>query len=112
MATPEDNGQSKPEDLTYHEKIKSVSDVMLSIEDEINAIKTGELKESQGRLVMKGRGYQLKAVDLYLQAARIEPKLRSQLAKRMGRVIDVTPPPPPKIAAPEQPLDQPDKADA
>ena len=40
---------------------------------------------------MKGRSLQLKGIDLYLQAARLEPKLRPQLDKRMGPAIDVSP---------------------
>ena len=80
-------------DLTVDERIMTVSGLMVSVEDEIAAIKSGDLKEAQGRLVMKGRSLQMKGIELYLQAARIEARLRPGLAKRMGdsrKVIEAT----------------------
>jgi hypothetical protein len=72
------------QDLTTNGKIQTVSDLMVNIEDEINAIKSGELKEGQARLVMRGRTIQMKGLELYLQAARIEANLRPALGRRMG----------------------------
>ena len=74
------------QDLATNEKVKTVSALMVSIEDEIAQIKSGELKETQGRLVFKGRSLQMKAVEIALQAARIEVSLRRDLAKRIGTV--------------------------
>lgn len=81
------------EDLTTNRKIQTVSQLMMSLEDEIAAIKNGDLKENQGRLVLKARGLQIQGVQLYLQAARMESKLRPQLVERMGKVIDLIPAP-------------------
>lgn len=78
----------KTTDLTVNDKVKSVSGLMLSIEDEIAQIKSGELKEAQGRLVFKGRSLQMKAVEIALQAARLESSLRKDLAKRIGPVVE------------------------
>ena len=71
------------DDMTGNGKIQTVADLMLSIEDEIKAVKSGDLKEAQARIIMRGRTLQLKGVELYLQAARFEAKLRPGLVKRL-----------------------------
>ncbi len=78
----------KTVDLTVNDKVKNVSGLMISIEQEIEQIKSGEIKEGVGRLVFKGRSLQMKAVEIALQAARLESSLRKDLAKRIGPVID------------------------
>ncbi len=95
------------EDLTANHKIRTVSELMVSIEDEINAVKSGEINDSRARLIFRGRTLQLKAAEMYLAAARMESKLRPQLAQRMGGlVIDHKPapekiePPTPEVAEP------------
>lgn len=78
------------EDLTNNVKVRTVSDLMVSLEDEIAAIKDGTLKDSTARLVLRGRAIQMQAVGMYLQAARIEASLRPALGRRMG-IVDVKP---------------------
>jgi len=72
------------EDLTLEPKVAGMNQLMASIEAEIIAVKSGELKEATARLVFKGRSLQMKGLDLYLQAARMESKLRRGLRVRMG----------------------------
>jgi len=80
--------EKKGVDLAVNEKVKNVSGLMISIEEEIAQIKSGEIKEGVGRLVFKGRSLQMKAVEIALQAARLESSLRRDLAKRIGPVVD------------------------
>lgn len=75
-------------DLTVNDKVRTVSGLMISIEDEIEKIKSGELQEGKGRLVFKGRQLQLKAVEIALQGARLESSLRKDLPRRIGPVIE------------------------
>lgn len=62
--------------------INTVSDMMLSLQAEIDAVKDGTLDESKARIVLKGRGLQLKTAELQLQYARLtkgrvpDPELR------------------------------------
>ena len=79
--------EKKGVDLAVNEKVKNVSGLMISIEEEISQIKSGEIKEGVGRLVFKGRSLQMKAVEIALQAARLESSLRRDLAKRIDLTI-------------------------
>lgn len=63
---------------------KSVNELMGDIEAEIAAIKDGTLSEAKARVVAKNRDMQLKAVELILQAARIEARFRPVLGERLG----------------------------
>ena len=71
-------------DLAKNPQIKSVSELMETLEGEIAALKDGTLKESTGRLVMQGRRMQFRAVELVLQAARLNAGLREELIRRIG----------------------------
>lgn len=51
--------------------ITTVSDMMLALQSEIDAVKNGTLDESKARIVLKGRGLQLKTAELQLQYARL-----------------------------------------
>lgn len=51
--------------------ISTVSDMMLALQEEIDAVKSGTLDESKARIVLKGRGLQLKTAELQLQYARL-----------------------------------------
>lgn len=51
--------------------ISTVSDMMLALQEEIDAVKAGTLDESKARIVLKGRGLQLKTAELQLQYARL-----------------------------------------
>lgn len=53
------------------DQIKSTSDMMLSLQDEINAVKNGTLTESQARVVFRGRALQLKTAELNIQYQRL-----------------------------------------
>lgn len=63
---------------------RTINDLMDDLETEIADIKSGELSESKARVVAKNRGMQLKAVELILQAARIEARFRPALGERLG----------------------------
>lgn len=62
--------------------ISTVSDMMLALQSEIDAVKAGTLDESKARIVLKGRGLQLKTAELQLQYSRLtkgripDPELR------------------------------------
>lgn len=51
--------------------ITTVSDMMLALQNEIDSVKDGSLDESKARIVLKGRGLQLKTAELQLQYARL-----------------------------------------
>lgn len=63
---------------------RTINDLMDDLENEIAAIKSGDLSEAKARVVAKNRGMQLKAVELILQAARIEARFRPALGERLG----------------------------
>lgn len=52
-------------------KIKTVSDMMMALQQEIEDVKSGTLDESKARIVLKGRALQLKTAELQLQHARM-----------------------------------------
>lgn len=88
---------AKPVDLKNTQQIATVTDLMLAVQDEIVAIKNGTLDGKVGALVMRGRGLQLRAVELTLQAARLDTKLRAGLQRRIGELPareEVKPTPP------------------
>ena len=73
-----------------HHGVRTVNDLMQSVEEEINALKDGTLNESKARVIAKNRDIQLKAFELVLNAAKLEAKLRPELTRRVG-LIDLTP---------------------
>ena len=70
--------------LLDSKRIRTVSDLMVDLEEEIGQIKSGALKEGAARLVMTGRRLQMRAVEITIQAARLETSLRPYLAKRIA----------------------------
>jgi hypothetical protein len=72
-------------------RFRDVNQVMDDIENEISAIKSGDLSESKARVVAKNRQMQIDAINLLLQAARIEARFRPALAGRLG--LEVIPEP-------------------
>lgn len=52
-------------------QVETVSDYMRTLEDEIAAIKSGELSENKGRVIFRGRALQLQAAALNLQYKRL-----------------------------------------
>lgn len=50
---------------------ESVSEMMVALQNEIDGVKDGTLEESKARIVLKGRGLQLKLAELQLQYARL-----------------------------------------
>lgn len=75
-------------------RFRDVNQVMDDIENEIQSIKDGELSESKARVVAKNRQMQIDAINLLLQAARIEARFRPALAGRLG--LEAIPPTEPK----------------
>ena len=63
---------------------RTINELMDDLEGEISAIKSGDLSEAKARVVSKNRGMQLKAIELILQAARIEARYRPALSERLG----------------------------
>lgn len=51
--------------------IKTVSDMMKALQEEIEAVKAGTLSESAARMVFRGRDLQLKTATLNLQFQRL-----------------------------------------
>jgi len=70
--------------VTAIPRFTNIVDLMDHIEIEIAEVKTGDLSESKGRLVVKNRDLQLRGVQLLLQAARLESKLRPAMMERLG----------------------------
>lgn len=70
--------------ITIVKRFRDVNQVMDDIENEIAAIKCGDLSESKARVVAKNRQMQIDAINLLLQAARIEARFRPALAGRLG----------------------------
>jgi hypothetical protein len=65
-------------------RFRDVNHIMDDIENEIQSIKDGDLSESKARVVAKNRQMQIDAINLLLQAARIEARFRPALANRLG----------------------------
>lgn len=72
------------ENLARDSRIQTLSDLMQALEDEIGAVKTGDLKEKQAAHVLRGRSLQIRVLDIGVQAARLETKVRGPLFQRMG----------------------------
>ncbi len=89
MSTPT-NGlpeqQQSQQDLTKAPRIQTVVELVSAVGDEIEAIKAGTLEAKIGSLVLRGRGLQLRGVELTLQAARLDTKLRAGLSRRIGEL--------------------------
>ena len=58
------------------EQIKSIGDMLRSMQGEILDLKAGKLSESAGRVISRFRALQLKAAELSLQYARLDRRLR------------------------------------
>lgn len=54
------------------DQIKTVSDMMKALEEEIAAVKSGAMTEGVARMVFKGRALQLNTAQLQLQHARLQ----------------------------------------
>lgn len=75
-------------------EFRTVNDLLLEIEGEIEGVKSGELNESKARVVAKNRQLQLQGFQLILQAARIETRFRGELGKRIGITASLLDQPP------------------
>lgn len=62
----------------------SINHLMDDLENEIEAIKNGNLSEAKARVIAKNRQMQIQAVELILAAARIESRFRPALGERLG----------------------------
>lgn len=52
-------------------QIKTVSDMMTQLQEEIEQVKTGGIDESKARVIARFRGLQLKTAELNLQFNRL-----------------------------------------
>jgi hypothetical protein len=64
------------ENLTKDARIQTVAELMGSLEEEITMIKAGQLKAAEGNVIMRGRGMQIKGVELFLAACRLKPQMQ------------------------------------
>lgn len=71
-------------DLSKEEKIQTVNDIMVQIQGEVEALKSGDLPIDKARAVTSMRKLQLQGVSLHLQAARIEARMRPLVGSRFG----------------------------
>lgn len=78
--------QATPVDLTT--KVQTISDMMIEMQTDMQAIRSGEMKEGTARLLIPMHRNKLRAVDAILAAARIDVGIRAQLAARIGRVTE------------------------
>ena len=53
------------------DQIKTTSDMMAQLQEEIEAVKSGTLEESKARVVSRFRALQLKTAELQLSYARL-----------------------------------------
>lgn len=58
--------------------MKNVSDMMLALQEEIEAVKAGTLNESQARVIFKGRELQLKTAELNLKFQRLHKGIKPE----------------------------------
>lgn len=72
--------------LTKTTSISSVTELMNKVEAEIAAVKTGELPESQARVIVRYREVQMNGFQTALRAARLDASLRTDLASRIGKL--------------------------
>ena len=66
------NPAGNPKELAAIPSIRKVSDFMLDLEMEISAIKAGTLKVEEGKVIMSARKLQMRAIEVYLQAMRLQ----------------------------------------
>jgi hypothetical protein len=71
-------------DLTTTRKVKAMNEIMLDLESEIGDIKSGRLAESKARIVSTYRRMQLRTLEIYLAAVRLERRMLPGLAAKMG----------------------------
>lgn len=64
--------------------LRTINDLMMSVELEIDSLKDGSLSEARARVIAKNRDIQLRAFELVLNAAKLEAKLRPELTRRLG----------------------------
>jgi hypothetical protein len=80
------------------DQIRTVSDMVKAIQDEIDNLKTGALPADTARTVFRGRALQLKAAELNLQYQRInrqaqKPKEPRELNLLNGNMEPIAPTP-------------------
>jgi len=100
MADETKNGQPEVKDLTQSHRIQTVAELVGAVAEEIDQIKSGVLEPKLGSLVLRGRGLQLRAVELTIQAARLDTKLRPGLGRRIGELAPIEK----EVKKPEPPL--------
>jgi hypothetical protein len=80
------------QDLSSNLNIQNLNQLMAKIETEINEVRSGKLPEGKARIMFRGRTLQLQGASLFLQAARLEARLRPSI------MDDLQVTPKPKIA--------------
>lgn len=76
--------ESKATELTSTVNITTVNGMMSSIEEEIRAVKSGNMEQGTGRVIATMRRNQFRGIELTLQAARLEKKLMPALIDQFG----------------------------
>lgn len=74
----------KPTPPVEARAMRTINDLMQSVEDEIQSLKDGDLSEPKARVIANNRHIQLKAFELILNAAKLEARLRPELGRRIG----------------------------
>lgn len=64
--------------------VRTINDLMVSVDEEIAQLKEGLLTEPKARVIAKNRELQLRAFELVLNAAKLEARLRPELGRRVG----------------------------
>jgi hypothetical protein len=78
--------------INGNDRIKTVADMFRAIQEEIDAVKSGNLPLDTARVVQRGRALQLKAAELnlnFLRVSRAERSGKRELNILTGAVEDI-----------------------
>jgi hypothetical protein len=75
-----------PRDLTQAPQIRTVAEMMLSMEADIAAVRSGSLSAERARIIQGYRKLQFQAVDLTLRAGRLSREVAGQVRQVIGSV--------------------------
>jgi L-fucose isomerase-like protein len=70
-------------DLTNNGKVQSVSRMMIELQNVMRRIDNDEVDEKKGRLLLRAHAVNTKYVELYLQAARLDTRMRPEFIRNM-----------------------------
>lgn len=70
-------------------QLENIGDLMKAIQEDTEAAKSGAMEVNTARVVMRGRGLQVKLAEVVLQAARLTKKNGAALQLTAGAATEV-----------------------